>query len=81
MQWTMRGAVNGATPGALGTWSNWSAHAPGFDANWTFTLGESKHNGPANANILDFAMIEGDIFTMPALLADFAQYASTVYQG
>lgn len=77
----MRGAVNGVAPGTLGTWANWAGRRSGFAANWTFTLGEAKANGPANANILDFAMVEGDIFTMPTLLADFVEYASTVYQG
>ena len=78
---TIRGAVNTVTPGAVVNWPNWGTYRSGFSTNWTFKLGEAKANGPVNANILDFAMVEGDIFKMPTLLADFMEYASTVYQG
>ena len=78
---TIRGAVNTVTPGAVVSWANWATYRSGFSPNWTFKLGESKENWPSNSNILDFALIEGDIFTMPTLLADFMEYSTTIYQG
>ena len=78
---TIRGAVNSVTPGSARSWPNWGTYRPNFSPNWTFKLGEARVNRPANVNYLDFAIVQGDIFTLPNVLADFQEYATTVYQG
>lgn len=78
------GAVSGAhgaeTPTSV-TYGRWSELLATSGTVWQWTVGQGQGNQPFSGSILDFALIQGDIFdgtaAMNNLRADLIRYAAT----
>lgn len=78
----MKGAHGAADP-VSANFANWAAAMSTATATWSLYLGQGQHNQPYHGRILDFLMVQGDIFSAPlsSLRSDLLEYFTTVYRG